>query len=53
MYTRLKEKINCEAKEGTIIIASCSPFEGATPLGVSQKDDEVAYYVYKKTKNGW
>jgi len=52
MYSRLKEKFNCEAKEGTIIIASCWPLGDTAPLKVSQKDNEVTYYVYKKTKNG-
>lgn len=48
MYIRVKEKINREAKEGTIIIASCWPLGDTNPLKISQKNNEVAYYVYKK-----
>jgi 16S rRNA A1518/A1519 N6-dimethyltransferase RsmA/KsgA/DIM1 with predicted DNA glycosylase/AP lyase activity len=48
MYSRLKAKIDREARKGTTIILSCWPFENTNPLKVDQKDSETIYYVYKK-----
>lgn len=48
-FDKLKRKINKELKKDSQIIVSCWPLRNSTPMQVDKKDNEVSYYLYKKT----
>ncbi len=50
-YPRLKEKMEEELKEGTIVVTSWWEVEGWKPVKVIKKEKEVDVFVYKIGQN--
>ncbi len=48
IYSRLKEKLEKELKEGTKVIAYVWPIKGWEPVKISKKEGEPNIYLYKR-----
>lgn len=45
-HSKLKKKLDSEAKKGARIILSCWPFKNLEPVAISKKRNEITYWLY-------